>query len=69
MEVIVVNIDDFHRFFIIQCIWNRPAIDGSLFEIDRALVVRMVQLGESFAKFYWSPDVMVCKTKRAPVYS
>ena len=47
VEVVVVDINDFDAFLVIKGVRNRPAVDGPLFEVDRALVVSVVKLCES----------------------
>ena len=46
VEVVMVDVDDFHTFFIFQGVWNWPTVDRTLFEVNGALVVSMVQLSE-----------------------
>lgn len=45
VEVVVVNVDDLNRFAVTQRVRNGVADDGRLVEVDRALVVCVVQLG------------------------
>ena len=42
----MVDVDNFHTFFIFQGVWNWPTVDRTLFEVNGALVVSMVQLSE-----------------------
>ena len=44
VEVIVVDVDDFNRVFIQSCVWDWPASNGTLGEVNGALVVSVVQL-------------------------
>ena len=48
MEVIVIDVDYFDRFTIFQRVWNGIADDRFFVEVDRALVVGMVQLSRSY---------------------
>ena len=47
VEVIMVDVDHFRRFFVFQRVGNWPTVDGSFAEVDRALVVSMMQLRHS----------------------
>ena len=47
VEVVVVNVDHFHRFFIHQRVWHRPSNPYDLVIVDRALVMRVMQLGRA----------------------
>ena len=42
VEVVVVDVDDFHHFFIQKCVGYRPAYDHAFLEINGALVVGVV---------------------------
>lgn len=44
MQVVVIDVQHFDRFVILQCMRDRIAHDLSFGEVDRALVVNMVQL-------------------------
>ena len=44
MEVVMVNVDHFDRVPVMQCVRNGISDDRFLVEVDRALVVGVVQL-------------------------
>lgn len=44
VEVIVVDVDDFDGVFVLQLMRNRPANIGDFREVDRTLVVSMMEL-------------------------
>lgn len=42
VEVVVVDVDDFDRILVLECVGNWPADNFSLSKVDRALVVDVV---------------------------
>ena len=47
VEVIMVDVNHLDALVVLKRVRNRPAVDCSLFEVHRALVVGMVQLSKA----------------------